>query len=282
MNFILIPNFELTSNMDSKDSYTTDANTSYSTQSYTHGNTTSAGTSEVLNTATIITTIIIILISIPSIRSFALKIISYPYTAIRILSTTYEERESEADDTIRDDDDDESAIPIRENPKVGSLPSIFFRIWTVLVEQLKFIVEFLNSITGFRLGFGGRIVLGDREVDNDRSGDGSWSRSKPVVSQGNTRKTLQNIVMPLNDGSFPPSTKDGNKMREVSFDINSLEPTFLHEEDYPEDWMEYDPIKGALVRRKDRIISMKSEKKAQAVEINDESKTLNETTCSDA
>lgn len=237
----------------------------YSAKSY-------AGNSELPSTATLLTTVFILLLSIPTTRSFLLRIIYLPYNAIKVLSNAYEERESEVDDTIRDDD--ESAP--RENQHASS---IFFHVWTVILDKSKQIIELMNSITGFRLGFGGRLIFGDLEVDNDRRVDGSWRRSKAAALHGNSRRKMHNIAMPLGDKQVSEHGKEHTA--KVSFDINSLEPTFLHEEDYPSDWMEYDPIKGSLVRRKDRICGSKGDQNMQAVETS-ESNTLNDATESNA
>jgi hypothetical protein len=43
----------------------------------------------------------------------------------------------------------------------------------------------------------------------------------------------------------------------ISFD-GDVEPAFLNDEDYPDDWMVYDPNQGKLVRKKDLEINMET------------------------
>jgi hypothetical protein len=43
---------------------------------------------------------------------------------------------------------------------------------------------------------------------------------------------------------------ESKKSKVVSFDPN-IEPAFLNDNDYPDDWMVYDPIQGKIVSRKE-------------------------------
>lgn len=67
----------------------------------------------------------------------------------------------------------------------------------------------------------------------------------PESKKISSKSELRNIVLPLaKDFVRTP----GVHTREKSNDVD-IEPTFLQDEDYPEKWMTYDPVKGLIYRR---------------------------------
>lgn len=81
----------------------------------------------------------------------------------------------------------------------------------------------------------------DREVRKGTQLEGPESKT---TKKDNSKPVLKNIA--LSSTIYEPMTSQPKQT--ISYDTN-LEPAFLNEEDYPEDWLTYDPIRGLISRR---------------------------------
>jgi len=83
---------------------------------------------------------------------------------------------------------------------------------------------------------------------------------RDYASMGQRKMELCNIAMP----EPLPAVKDDKaksqaqyvEMRapKILFDTSTMEPAFLEPEDYPEEWLIYDPIKG-IIRKEMKVMS---------------------------
>jgi hypothetical protein len=71
--------------------------------------------------------------------------------------------------------------------------------------------------------------------------EGSESKT---TKKDNSKPELKNIA--LSSTVYEPMMSQPKQT--ISYDTN-IEPAFLNEEDYPEDWLTYDPIRGLISRR---------------------------------
>ena len=217
---------------------------------------------------TLATTVALLLLSIPSVRTSFLQILFLPQKAIKILATAFEETtgDGEGDMSIADDDEFEEEGG-ESKPRVGFVKFLFMMIR----RRINYLMEMLCSISEIRL-VTGKIILGsDREQAN--SGTGASSASSPIrnvkeIASGvvasakkKIAKTvvLPNIAMPQIDHRDNLQEKNRiakEKYDRISFDAGNIEPAFLNDEDYSKDWLMYDPSKGKLVSRKDLLSEM--------------------------
>ena len=217
----------------------------------------------------IIITFVVVILSMPSVRSLVWKILRIPLESVRILSKTYEESENEIDNSIRDDDETEGFAQELTQPRPTL--SIFSRVWALLADRFYYFIHILTSI---------RVLFGDRAVDVGDNNDGAWPHSKGDVPQANiSKQRIQNIALPLENKHIhvPKQINEAKTELTISFDVNSLEPTFLNEEDYPDDWIEYDPISGTLVKRKEKKANEHPAVEKTAISTSSEISTRNST-----
>ena len=206
---------------------------------------------------TIITTIAILLLSIPFIRTFVLQLLSLPRNAIRILALVFEETTDEIDIDIADDDDDDDDDGMEQDFDGTMLANAGFMQTCFIMIRRRFhaLAELLSS-----LGISGQIIVGSNgKVDSARA-SASSSNIKGIASsvvaitkKKMTKKSLPNIAMPRIDQR--DNLQEQNRIAKqqydrISFDGN-IEPAFLNDEEYPDDWMVYNPSQGKLVRKKD-------------------------------
>lgn len=216
---------------------------------------------------TLATTVALLLLSIPSVRTFLLQTLSLPRKAIKILATALEETTGEGDMSFADDDEFEEDEGGESKPRAGFVEMLFM----IVRRRINYLLEMLCSILEIRLGVTGKIIVGsDREqVDNDAGASSSSPiRNVKEIASGvvesakkKIAKTvvLPNIVMPQFDHRDDLQEKNRmakQKYDRISFDAGNIEPAFLNDEDYTEDWLMYDPSKGELVSRKDLITEM--------------------------
>jgi hypothetical protein len=140
-------------------------------------------------------------------------------------------------------------------------------IATVIIILLSFSSVRLKIWRWFR-----RFITGPDEVDNEEINlfdvllnkigsircflfrvQGMEAAKSPQLPDDDSKKpakdyskisTLKNIALTSSDHTQIKS----QRTQSISYDTN-LEPAFLHEEDYPEDWLTYDPLRGLISRR---------------------------------
>jgi len=216
---------------------------------------------------TLATTVALLLLSIPSVRTFLLRLLSLPRKAIKILATALEETNGEADMSIADDDEFEEEGG-ESKPRAGFVEMCFI----IVRRRINYLMEMLGSIFEIRLGVSGKIIVGsDTGREQVDSGTGAPSSSalsnvKGIASGvvASTKKkiaktALPNIILPQIDQRDVLQEKNRiakQKYDRISFDAGNIEPAFLNDEDYTEDWLMYDPSKGELVSRKDLLTEM--------------------------
>lgn len=102
-------------------------------------------------------------------------------------------------------------------------------LFDVLLNKIESIRCFLFRVKGMEAAKGPQLP------DDDSK--------KPAKDYSNI-STLKNIALTSSNYTQIRS----QRTQSISHDTN-LEPAFLHEEDYPEDWLTYDPIRGLISRR---------------------------------
>jgi hypothetical protein len=215
---------------------------------------------------TIIATIAILLLSIPSIRARILRIISLPSKAIRILASVFEDNEMDTDMDIADDynyDDDDEMEQDLDSAMMANAG--FLRTFLISIRRLlNALLKMLSLVFEIRFGITGKIIVGrDRKVDSGNTASnvkGIASSVVAITKEKLAKKTLPNIIMPqINEREHLQEKNRIAKQQydHISFD-GDVEPAFLNDEDYPDDWMVYDPNQGKLVRKKDLEINMET------------------------
>jgi len=202
----------------------------------------------------IVISLIVILCSINPIRSYISKLISIPWNAILILSSAFEDNQTEIMADIADDDDDKSFT------SEASLGTSHFL--NSIRQRLNFLFGLFSCVFEVRFGFRRSAKISDEFEDSVKSeteskGEVSTKRLSLLGSKKSKKKIIHNIAMPPESHTVKPIQK---QEKVISFNVDSIEPAFLNEESYPEDWMVYDPVQGKLVKRSDLM----REKAAQA------------------
>lgn len=83
-----------------------------------------------------------------------------------------------------------------------------------------------------------------REIETMKGKQLQGTESK-LSKKDDSKSTLKNIAL----ASTNYGQNTSQQSQTISYDTN-LEPAFLNEEDYPEDWLTYDPIRGLISRNK--------------------------------
>lgn len=206
----------------------------------------------------IVGSLIVILCSINPVRSYISKLISIPWNAILILSSAFEDNQTEIMADIADDDDEKSFTSEASTGTSHFLNSIR--------QRLNFLLRLFSCVFEVRFGFRRSAKISDEfedsvESETEAKGETSTKRLSLLGTKKSKKKIIHNIAMPPESNTDKPIQK---QEKVISFNVDSIEPAFLNEESYPEDWMVYDAVQGKLVKRSD--LMREKEKAAQAAQ----------------
>lgn len=102
-------------------------------------------------------------------------------------------------------------------------------LFAVLLNKIESMRCFLFRVKGIEATEGPQLPDDDSKKPSKDPSMGSTLKNIALTSPNNTQMQFQ-------------------RTQSISYHTN-LEPAFLHEEDYPEDWLTYDPIRGLISRR---------------------------------
>eukprot|EP00557_Chaetoceros_sp_GSL56_P006878 CAMPEP_0176497774 /NCGR_PEP_ID=MMETSP0200_2-20121128/11922_1 /TAXON_ID=947934 /ORGANISM="Chaetoceros sp., Strain GSL56" /LENGTH=217 /DNA_ID=CAMNT_0017895847 /DNA_START=33 /DNA_END=683 /DNA_ORIENTATION=+ len=203
----------------------------------------------VTNTAA--TTLIVILFSTSFTRSFLLRILRAPRDFLNRLGVLGKHDEKvDIHDSEREYNEDEMVMDDRDVWQQDE-DNMFLRLRDMVQEQLPYLPYILSSAYGYFEKISGRLMFDMEDTDlfqshnkgGSNNATGRLRKVAGVSEQG--RGQLPNIALPpqpmISEGETINQTVENmrnqqiNKSKMISFDPN-IEPAFLNNEDYPDDW----------------------------------------------
>jgi hypothetical protein len=213
------------------------------------------------------TTLIVIIFSASFTRAFLLRILRFPRNFLYGLQGIFDRDESHDSEEREYNEGEEEEEEGKVWQDEGN--NMFLRLRYMVRDRLPYLpTDVLSSSFEWLQRMSGRLMLVDVDDEDafqnsQTKRDSNASRLRKIAGfperyNATSKGQLPNIALPP-----PPEISKGVTVNEissnnVSFDPN-IEPAFLNDEDYPDDWMVYDPVQGKVVSRKELNVGIRKE-----------------------